>query len=82
MFVIESPGCVDVVVRTWRPQGDLRSKMREQFLGTSVRLKDNSFAEVRNCYVLSYYTSHHIVVMYDCLLYCTIEYNALQRSVQ
>ena len=45
-FRTESPGSVDCVVRTWRPQGDLASKMREQFLGTCVRLKDPSFALV------------------------------------
>ena len=42
----EHAGTIDVEVRTWRPQGDLKSKMREYFMGSAVRLKDCSFAEV------------------------------------
>ena len=44
--LIEHAGTIDVEVRTWRPQGDLKSKMREYFMGSAVRLKDCSFAEV------------------------------------
>ena len=63
--VLESSGSVDVVVRTWRPQGDLKSKMRELFLGTSVRLKDSSFAHVHEIDHIIYHIIYiHITPYY------------------
>ena len=42
----DTTGSVDVDVKTWRPQGDLHSKMSEFFLGSAARLKDPTFAEI------------------------------------
>jgi hypothetical protein len=42
----DDPGTVDIDIKTWRPQGDLQSKMAEFFLGSAARLKDPMFAEV------------------------------------
>ena len=39
-------GTVDVDIKTWRPQGDIHSKMVEFFLGSAARLKDPLFAEI------------------------------------
>jgi hypothetical protein len=42
----DTTGTVDVDVKTWRPQGDLPSKMYEFFLGSAARLKDPVYAEI------------------------------------
>jgi hypothetical protein len=43
----DSLGFHEFEVKTWRPVGNLGAKMREQFLGTAVRLRDRRFVEVR-----------------------------------
>ena len=39
-------GCHVAEVRTWRPVGGLQSKLADHFLGNSMRLRDEMFAEV------------------------------------
>jgi len=41
-------GSYDEEIKTWRPVGNIESKMKDQFLGNSLRLRDDSFIEIQD----------------------------------
>ena len=44
----EKTGSYDEEIKTWRPVGNIESKMKDQFLGNSLRLRDESFIEIQD----------------------------------
>lgn len=44
----ERSGSYDDEIKTWRPAGNIDSKMKDQFLGNSLRLRDESFIEIQD----------------------------------
>lgn len=47
-YVPKTAGSVDVEIKTWRPVGGVESKMKDHFLGNSMRLRDSNFVEIPN----------------------------------
>jgi hypothetical protein len=47
-YVPKNAGSVDIEIKTWRPVGGIESRMKDHFLGNSMRLRDSKFVEIPN----------------------------------